>query len=454
MKNNTILYSLCLFLCMAQFAKAQEKSLAEHVVLISVDGFRPNFYLKDKWPTPNLKKMVREGVAADGVRGVFPSVTYPSHTTIITGAYPAEHGVFYNSPFEEGGQTGRWYWDSKLIQTKTLWHAVKEAGKTNASFIWPVSVGAPIDYNIPEFWLLNKDVSRIESMRTKENPKGFLEEMEIAVLGKLNDNTWNGDYLNREDRTGEMAAYTLEKYKPNFMTLHLIATDHFQHEQGREGEKVFTAIAAVDRAVGKIMEAADRAGILGKTTFIVTGDHGFVDVHSALNPNIWLVEEGLMEDSHDRGDWKAAFHTSGASAFLLLKDKNDKKTISKVRAKLNDLPPSIKKLFRVVDRKDLDAIGADPNAVLALAPIPGIAMSSGTKGNILSPRRGGTHGFFPDFKEIETGFLAFGAGVTKGKKIEKMGLEDIAPVVSELLELDFQTKNGILYPGILTQKKN
>jgi len=88
-------------------------------------------------------------------------------------------------------------------------------------------------------------------------------------------------YLNREDRTGEMGAYLLEKYQPNLMTIHLIATDHFQHEQGRNGQKVHTAIAAVDRAIGKIIEAAKRSKILDKTTFIITGDHGFVDVHSA-----------------------------------------------------------------------------------------------------------------------------------------------------------------------------
>ncbi len=449
-KNIFLLFALVMII--VQYGRAQEENLTQHVVLVSVDGFRPNFYLEDKWPTPNLKKMVREGAAANGVRGVFPSVTYPSHTTIITGSFPAEHGVYYNSPFEEGGQTGRWYWESNLIKTKTLWDAVKAAGKTSASFIWPVSVGAPIDFNIPEYWLLNSDVSRIESMRTKENPKGFLKEMEEEVLGKLNDKTFNGDYLSREDRTGEMAAYTLEKYKPNLMTLHLIATDHFQHEQGRDGEKVFTSIAAVDRAIGKIMEAAERAGILDKTTFIITGDHGFVDIHSALNPNIWLLEEGLIEDKKDRGDWKAAFHTSGASAFLMLKNKNDKKTVAKVRAKLNNLPTSVKKLFRVVERRELDGIGADPNAILALAPIPGIAMSSRINGNVLSARSGGTHGFFPDFKEIETGFVAFGAGINQGKKIEKMGLEDIAPIVSELLQLNFETKNGVLYPGILTHK--
>ncbi|MGB5821863.1 MAG: alkaline phosphatase family protein [Saonia sp.] len=448
MKKTYPLFFLLLSFCF-QFADAQKANYSDHVVLISVDGFRPNFYLEGKWPTPNLKHMVQEGVAADGVRGVFPSVTYPSHTTIITGAYPATHGIYYNSPFEPNGQTGRWYWESNLIQTPTLWDAVRKAGKKSASFIWPVSVGAPIDYNIPEVWTLDREYGRIRSMRDNENPKGFLKEMEEEVLGKMNENTFNGDFLNREDRTGEMAAYVLEKYRPNLITVHLIATDHFQHEQGRDGKKVFTAIAAVDRAIGKIIEAAERSGILDKTTFIITGDHGFVDIHSALSPNIWLVEEGLMEDKKDRGNWKATFHTSGASAFLHLKDPEDKKTLDRVRKKLNGLPDSYKKLFRVVERKELDAIGADPNAILALAPIEGVAMSPTTKGEIIKPRKGGTHGYFPDFQQIETGFVAWGSGITKGKRIKKMGLEDIAPLVSELLGLNFESNKGVLYPGIL-----
>lgn len=446
-----ITYTISFLLLFFYFitVKGQENSPSNHVVLISVDGFRPDFYLEAQWPAPNLKMMVREGVHATGVRGVFPSVTYPSHTTLITGAMPISHGIYYNSPFEPKGQTGRWYWESDLIKTPTLWDAVRASGKKSASLIWPVSVGAPIDYNIPEVWTLEDSYGRIEPMRDNENPKGLLREMEEEVLGKLNGTTFNGDYLNREDRTGEMGAYLLEKYRPNLMTIHLIATDHFQHEQGRDGQKVHTSIAAVDRAIGKIMEAAERAGIADETTFIITGDHGFVDIHSALAPNIWLVEEGLMQDKENRGNWKAAFHTSGASAFLHLKDPKDKKTMDAMRKKLESLPEKYKKLFRVVEREELDQIGADPNAALALAPVEGIAMSGSTHGAILQPRSGGTHGYFPDFPHIETGFVAWGAGIASGKTIEKMGLEDIAPLIAELLQLDFKPINGVLYPGIM-----
>ena len=322
----------------------------------------------------------------------------------------------------------------------------------SAAFIWPVSVDAPIDYNIPEFWYLKEGTDRIEPMRDKDIPNGFFEELEREVLGKMNNNTFNGEFFNREDRTGEMAAYVLEKHKPNFIALHLIGTDHFQHQGGRDGEMVPFAVAAADRAIGKIKEAAERAGILDKTTFIISGDHGFVDVHSLLSPNVWLANAGLMSTAQDRGNWKAAFHTSGAAAFLMLKDPKDTKTLNQVKQILNDLPEKTKKLFRVVSKEELAQVGADPNALLAIAPIPGVAMSGSASGDDLKRGSGGTHGYFPDFKQIETGFVAWGAGVTKGKLVHKMGLEDVAPVIATLLGLDFTAPDGVLFPGIIEKK--
>ncbi len=428
--------------------QAQESRPTQHVVLISIDGFRPDFYLEDKWPAPNLQEMAKSGARSLGVTGVFPSVTYPSHTTIITGRTPLHHGIYYNAPFEPTGQTGRWFWESELIQVPTLWDAVRKAGLKSASFIWPVSVNAPIDYNLPEYWSLEEGFGRIEPMREKETPKGLLAEMELNVLGKLNEKTFNGDYLNREDRIGEMAGYVLETYKPNLITLHLIATDHFQHEEGRDGPMVRKSLAATDRAIGKIIEAADRAGILDQTTFIVTGDHGFVNIHSSISPNVWLVEAGLMEEQPDRGNWKASFHTSGASAFLHLKDKNDFATLDKVKSILQNLPENHKKLFRVLDREALDEVGSDPNAALALAPIQGISFSPSSQGAVMKPAKGGTHGFYPDFDEIETGFIAWGAGISENVEIQEMSLVDVAAVVNYLLNLKMDLPESNLYPGI------
>lgn len=143
---------------------AQQK--IEHIILISIDGLRPEFYLDDKYPAPHIQDMADNGTSARFVRGVFPTVTYPSHTTIVTGELPLSHGIYYNSPFEEGGQTGKWYWDAKEIKSETLWETVGKNGGTTASVFWPVTVNATIDYNIPEVWSLDKESNQTEYLKS------------------------------------------------------------------------------------------------------------------------------------------------------------------------------------------------------------------------------------------------------------------------------------------------
>ncbi|MFD1258337.1 alkaline phosphatase family protein [Mucilaginibacter terrae] len=422
---------------------------AKHVIIISIDGFRPDFYREDKWATPTLHKMVAEGVSADGVRGVFPSVTYPSHTTIITGAKPMKHGIYYNSPFEPDGATGRWYWETNLIKVPTLWDAARNAGLKTASVMWPVSVGAKIDYNIPEYWSLDKNVERIAPQRENATPKGLFEEIEQNATGKLDAQKLSSDFSSADENGSRMVAYIIKKHKPNLLTFHIFAVDHAEHAEGRDGEHVRKAVAGADHAVNNILEAIEQAGIKDSTAVIVTGDHGFVNIHTAIAPNVWLSQNNIYTKTGNKATWKAQFHTSGAAAFLMLKDAKDQKTLAQVKSILNALPESQKKLFRVVDRAELDKVGTDPNVILALAPMEGVAMSGTLTGDAIRPASGGTHGFFPDFQHIQTGFIVAGAGVKKGVILPLIGLEDIAPVAAKLLGINFNAPDGILYPGIL-----
>jgi predicted AlkP superfamily pyrophosphatase or phosphodiesterase len=412
---------LCISLTFLQ-SEAQEK---KHVIIISIDGFRPDFYREDKWATPILHQLAKNGVSANGVRGVFPSVTYPSHTTILTGKMPLEHGIYYNSPFEPDGATGRWYWESELIKTPTLWSLAKNAGLKTASVFWPVSVGAPVDYNIPEFWSLDENVDRILPIRENTKPKGLFEEIEQNATGKLTETDLNSDFLSADENGSRMVAYLIKKYQPNLLTFHIYSVDHASHAEGRDGEMVKRAVAGADHAVGNILEAIEQAGVKENTSLIITGDHGFVNVSKSLNPNVLLLQNKIIADTTAKANWRAKFHTSGAAAFLHVNQKDDIKVVNEVRALLNALPADQKSLYRIVERKELDEIGTDPNVALALAPIEGYSMSSSTKGDFIKPAKGGTHGFFPDFKNIETGFIAYGAEFKNPGVIPLMGLEDI-----------------------------
>lgn len=126
------------------------------VVLISIDGLKPEAVLQadaHHLKVPNLRRMVADGVYADGVIGVLPTLTYPSHTTILTGVSPAVHGIYSNTTFDPLNKNAQgWYWYSEDVKVPTLWDAAHSAGITTANVYWPVSVGAHVDYNLAQLW--------------------------------------------------------------------------------------------------------------------------------------------------------------------------------------------------------------------------------------------------------------------------------------------------------------
>jgi predicted AlkP superfamily pyrophosphatase or phosphodiesterase len=442
MKKFVLIFSYSLFILCGACAQA-----SRHVVLISVDGFRPDFYLDQEWGMQNLRQMMRQGAYAKEVRGVFPTVTYPSHTTIITGAYPGKHGIYYNSPFEPEGSSGRWYWETSLIRVPTLWDAVHKAGLTSAAILWPVTVGGPIDFNVPEIWKADKTMAKVDPMKENTTPTGLWDDIVTNATGKINQIDLNGDYMGLDENISRMAAYIIKTYKPSFTAIHLACVDEAEHVEGREGASVHRAVVADDYNIGRIMEALTLAGIRDSTTIIITGDHGFADIYCALFPNVWLKSAGIPTSGKE---WKARFQATGGSAFLYVRDINDLETIAKVRKIFTDLPANQKKLFRIIDNKELCQLGADSSVYLALSPREGIAMGGNDNGEPLRkwPQKG-AHGFLPDYKDLKTGFVAFGNGINQGIVIEQMDLTDIAPIIAKLLGLDFKAPDGILYPGII-----
>lgn len=429
---------------------AAAQALAEHVVLVSVDGFRPDFYRDATWPAPTIQHFAAEGAWAERVLSVFPSVTYPSHTAVVTGALPARSGIYYNSPFETGGQSGRWYWEEAAILVPTLWDAVRSAGRQSAGVSWPVTVGAPIDWVVPEVWAL-QGADRLQPMREGTRPAGLWAELEREAAGALDLRTFSGRVMSRDDETGQIAAYLLATYRPAFLALHLISPDHFQHEHGREAAPARQAVAAADSAIRAIVESAERAGILDRTAFIVTGDHGFVNVHTHLAINLPLVAAGLRGPGADRGDWRATWYAQGGSAFLHLRTPGDQEAVAAARATLATLPARVQAMFRLVERPELDAAGADPRAPLALAARLGVKFVDAGEGELVRAGSGGEHGYFPsDFPEIATGFVAWGAGIRRhAVPIHELRLVDIAPLVARLLDLPFDAPDGQAPLGVL-----
>jgi predicted AlkP superfamily pyrophosphatase or phosphodiesterase len=448
-KKGMFKYFLPVFLFAALLSDAQTSvPMSRHVILITIDGMRPEFYLDPAWPAPNLQHLMQEGAYAIRMRPVFPTVTLPNHTTMITGALPARHGVYYNGPFNPLATGMAWNFFASVIRVPTLFDAVHAEGKVTVAIDWPVTVGSPsIDYNFPDYWGFSDTTDNIALIRNGVHPAGLWEELEKNALGIVPSEEINSDhFLRTDENAGRIAAYLIRTYKPTFTAFHITETDHAQHEVGREGYAVRIAVAAADRAIGSVLEAVERAGIKDSTTIIIAGDHGFANIHSVLFPNVWLAQAGLFQKG---ANWRVKFQSASGSCFLYLQDRKDVKTLAAVKDVLARLPEKYRGLFRVLERPELDRLGVDSAAFLALAPLPGIAIGNSGEGEVLRGAHGGTHGFMNDEPEMMTGFIAFGVGIRKGVIIHEMATQQIAPLIVQLLGLSFTCPDGVLYPGLL-----
>ncbi len=423
--------------------------MTDHVVLVSIDGLRPAIYRDERWPAPVLRDLARRGAVALAMKSVFPALTYPAHATLVTGALPARHGIVHNEPFEPIAPSGRWIWEAAALRAPTLWDAVRASGGKTAAISWPVTVGAAIDWNVPDVWAPD-DPTSIAPIRAASTPPGLFEELEREATGKLSDQTFNLGSVGREDVVGAMAAYLFDRRRPSLMLVHLIALDHVAHRLGRDNPIALRAVAAADRAIARIVETVERLGLQERVTFIVTGDHGSVDVHTTLLPNVWLRDAGLLEPSDPNDEWRAFFRASGGSAFLCIHPSAKVGTLAAARAMLEALPRGVRALFRVVERSELDALGADPDALFALTALPGVVFSAAREGESAQVAHGAGHGYHPEMPDMMTGFLAAGAGIRAGAVIPLLPMQHVAPLVAKLLGLELADVDGTLLPGILS----
>ena len=139
---------LIALVALATGANPRAEEPARHVVMISIDGLRPVFYTQPgPAKIPTIRRLMQQGAWARGVTGVLPSVTYPSHTTLITGVLPARHGIFDNRILDpEGTSNMAWFWYARDIRVTTLPAAIRARGLTAAAVSWPVTVGMDLDW--------------------------------------------------------------------------------------------------------------------------------------------------------------------------------------------------------------------------------------------------------------------------------------------------------------------
>jgi hypothetical protein len=264
--------------CLALFAAAAA-SARQPLVVVSVDGL-DNRYLAQAdamhLRIPNLRKLMREGELSKGVVGVFPTITWPSHTTLITGADPAAHGILGN-----WRPPGDRYLDYSQIKVPTLLGAAHAAGLKTAAITWPVTVGAPVDWNLPEYFEKRQGGSMdTRSVEARSNPPDLVSA--IARVYPSFPQEW------MDDRTRTLAAvYLLEHQKPDLLLVHLVDLDSEEHENAPFTRESNAVLERTDELIGQIVSALPRGSALA-----IVSDHGFERVDRIVNIKAIAAKEG------------------------------------------------------------------------------------------------------------------------------------------------------------------
>ena len=423
--------------------EVEARTADRHVVVISIDGLGPEYYLEPErygLSMPNLEALRDNGSYARGVVSQYPSLTYPSHVSMVTGTRPGMHGIVENTMFAPLTGSAAPYLLASAIRVQTIWDAAQAAGLTVGAVGWPVTVGASIDYLIPEIYPVPKGRSMLDVVR-EGSTRGLLEaateEVGIDIVNR------QSDPVERDRFNTAAAIYILRQYKPNLMLLHLSHTDSAQHDYGKHAPQVLNAFRSTDAHLGEILAVIEKIGIRATTTIVVTGDHGFYQIHSALQPNVVLRQAGLLQTKTDGKitQWKAATHGS----FIRLADPKDVQTGKRVITLFRDLSErQYRGLFRIVDRKELDQLGAYPEALLAIEPLEGYTVTAGVVDNsFISPTETrGAHGYLPTIPAMHTGLVISGYGVKSGIQLPLVRQIDLAPTLAHLLGVTMKTAEG------------
>lgn len=426
---------------------------AAPVLMISIDGLKPEYITQADahgMKIPYLRTLMRDGTYAEGVVGVWPTVTYPSHTTLLTGVWPAEHGITNNLEFDPLQQfRGAWNWYTVQIRVPTLWQAAHKAGLRTASVGWPVSVGATdVDYLIPEYWRGpnasgSSDPQDRMLMAALARPEKLLEQLEPAAGPYMNGNDTS---IGGDETKTRYALEILRRFKPGFMTLHLSSLDDSQHAHGPFSPEACADLEALDGMVERLahQEFANNPSAI----VVIVSDHGFMNITHYVSLAYAFLKAGFIQATVGPGNvpnvssWKAEPWGAGGMAAIMLHDSNDHGTDQQVREFLNKLAADPDSgIAQVLDHDAIQERGAFPDAAFLVVFKPGYYFGTDTGGSLVTPVPGtrGSHGFSPENPEMRSAFFAVGAGIAHHRDLGVVDMRQIAPTVAGMLHVAMPT---------------
>ena len=197
---------------------------------------------------PNLGRVMKNAAYAKDILCVYPTLTYPCHTTIATGCYPDRHGIPNNERFQPLA-VGRadWYWFRRDILVPTLIDFAKAKGLTTATITWPVMGGSGADYNIGEIW----------APREEDDPTPWFRQANSPAAENIFE---KNKHLLRWMKTPQMDEFAtqcavdiIDRHQPDFMMLHWSYLDHQRHRLGVHSEELSRAFQFLDQQMEQVL---------------------------------------------------------------------------------------------------------------------------------------------------------------------------------------------------------
>ncbi len=183
-----------------------EAPVSRHVVLISLDGFPASALADPRTPVPTLQRLAREGAVAKALLPVNPVVTWPNHTTMVTGVRPAVHGVMWNGLLLRDGEgpprVEPWRDKNELVRAPTVYDAAHTAGLTTAEVDWVAIHNArTITWAFPE-------VPTISGLVEREMiAAGLLTANDVTAFHEGTSGAW------RDERWTDAAVHIIERHR-------------------------------------------------------------------------------------------------------------------------------------------------------------------------------------------------------------------------------------------------
>lgn len=384
---------------------------------------------------PHLKKLVENGTWVQKVRGVYPTLTYPTHTSIVTGQYPKVHGVINNTRFQPERESEDWCWYRKYVKTPTLYDLAHQAGMKTAAFLWPVTAKAKIDDNIAEIFANRWWKNQVLVSLFNSTPSLIIElNNKYKSLRHGIKQPWLDDF------TTACVVDTIKNKRPDLCLVHLVDMDDMRHHYGVNSKQTSEAFVRLDKRVAAIMAASQAAGDFEETDFVIVGDHYQINVDHVIHLNMLFAKKKWLKPfagKHTfKKDWQVAAHSADGACYVYARKNVD---VEKLRQELLQ----VEGIENVYSQKQASEFGADPNCLLMLEAKKGyyfdnlvncsqiVEKETQTKGN---------HGFSPNKKDYFTTAIFCGQDINEGKIISEARIVDEAPTLAKILGLSFPEK--------------